>query len=349
MMTQVINGCFNTPLISPNTLTRSLPITVQSQQTRQQACHTAKEIILGKTHLLVVIVGPCSIHDPEAALDYAKRLKKAAANFANELFIIMRVYLEKPRTTIGWRGLINDPHLDGSYDIEYGLTLSRKLLLALNELGIPVATEFLDVLTPLYLGDLISWCTIGARTTESQIHRQLASGLSIPVGFKNNTDGNIQVAIDAVKTANHPQHYISISPTGMPNIISTTGNHQCHIILRGGHQSTNYSAKKVAHAKQKLVQNGLTPKLMIDCSHGNSKEQYQHQAQVALTIAKQIQSGATSIFGIMLESNIVAGKQSINNQPLIYGQSITDACLSWEETLPILENLATAVAIGRAT
>lgn len=331
------------PVITPSELLQLFPASEKSLETVKRARHIAREIIHGHDPRLLVVVGPCSIHDSQAALEYAYHLKQAAEKFSDDLFLIMRVYLEKPRTLTGWKGLISDPQLNGSYQISEGLKLARQLLLQLNEINVPAGTEFLDTLVPHYLSDLISWAAIGARTSESQIHRELASGLSMPVGFKNNTDGNIKVAIDAIHTARHPHYFLSITPSGVPSVINTTGNPDSHIILRGANTHSNYGTESIKKAIEMLYKADLTPRLMIDCSHGNSMKNYLQQITVANSIANEIQSGSQSIFGIMLESNLVAGKQAlVFNQPLTYGQSITDACLCWNDTLLLLQNLALA-------
>lgn len=296
---------------------------------------------------LLVVIGPCSIHDYDAGIEYAKRLLVQYHRHVNELLIVMRVYFEKPRTTVGWKGLINDPHLDGSFDINEGLDLARRFLLEVNELGMPAATEFLDTITPQYTADLVSWGAIGARTTESQIHRELASGLSCPVGFKNGTDGNIRIAVEAIKAAASPHHFLSVTKEGRSAIISTTGNEDCHVILRGG-KTPNYDAASVDAAAKELAQSGLNAKVMIDCSHGNSQRQYQLQMQVAAEVAEQLNAGDDRIIGVMIESHLNAGRQ--DHTPgceLEYGKSITDACLGWDDTLTVLDMLAESVKARR--
>ena len=296
---------------------------------------------------LLVIVGPCSIHDPVAGMDYAKRLVEVRKTLAADLLIVMRVYFEKPRTTVGWKGLINDPFLDGSYQINEGLALARKFLLDVNELGLPAGAEFLDMITPQYLADLVSWGAIGARTTESQIHRELASGLSCPVGFKNGTDGGVRVAIDAIKTAASPHHFLSVTKEGQSAIISTTGNQDCHVILRGGH-TPNYDAKHVDSVCSSLASAGLAARLMIDCSHANSSKQYKLQIEVARDVGTQIAAGDARIIGLMIESHLNEGRQDqMPGSELAYGQSITDACLGWEDTVNILQGLAASVRARR--
>lgn len=296
---------------------------------------------------LLVVIGPCSIHDYAAGIEYAKRLLTQHQKYSNELLIVMRVYFEKPRTTVGWKGLINDPHLDGSFDINAGLELARQFLLEVNELGMPAATEFLDTITPQYTADLVSWGAIGARTTESQIHRELASGLSCPVGFKNGTDGNIRIAVDAIKAAASPHHFLSVTKEGRSAIISTTGNEDCHVILRGG-KTPNYDAASVDAAAVELAQSGLNAKVMIDCSHANCQRQYQLQMQVVENVAEQLRDGDDRIMGLMIESHLNAGRQ--DHTPgctLEYGKSITDACLGWDDTLTVLEVLAESVKARR--
>lgn len=296
---------------------------------------------------LLVVVGPCSIHDYDAGVEYAKRLLKQHHKHSGELLIVMRVYFEKPRTTVGWKGLINDPHLDGSFDINEGLDLARRFLLEVNHLGLPAATEFLDTITPQYTADLVSWGAIGARTTESQIHRELASGLSCPVGFKNGTDGNIKIAVDAIKAAASPHHFLSVTKEGRSAIISTSGNEDCHVILRGG-KTPNYDAASVEAAANELAAAGLNAKVMVDCSHANSQRQYQLQKQVAEDVAQQLRNGDDRIMGVMIESHLNEGRQ--DHTPgceLEYGKSITDACLGWEDTVEILDMLAESVKARR--
>lgn len=298
---------------------------------------------------LLVVVGPCSIHDVEAGLDYAKRLVDLRNQFKQDLLIVMRVYFEKPRTTVGWKGLINDPFLDGSYRINEGLARARKFLLDVNELGLPAGTEFLDMITPQYTADLVSWGAIGARTTESQVHRELASGLSCPVGFKNGTDGSVRVAIDAIKTAASPHHFLSVTKEGKSAIIATSGNEDCHLILRGG-KLPNYDTSSVNAACLSIASSGLRPVLMVDCSHANSQKQYQLQKEVARDIGKQLARGEQRIIGVMIESHIHEGRQ--DHAPgcdLEYGKSITDACIGWQDTVEVLEMLAQSVQARRAS
>jgi 3-deoxy-7-phosphoheptulonate synthase len=333
------------PLMSPDRLLTMFPLTLDAYNTVRETRESIRHIIGGTDKRLLVIVGPCSIHDTQAALDYASLLIEAANRFQNELVIVMRVYFEKPRTTVGWKGLISDPFLDGDLDVNHGLSLARKLLLELNNKGLPAATEFLDPLIPQYLSDLISWCAIGARTSESQLHRELASALTMPVGFKNSTDGNIQVAIDAVQVAAQTHSFLSINRQGIPTIMRTLGNHTSHIILRGSNRRPNFSEKHVRSALATLQSAKLTPRLMIDCSHGNSRKDYRLQSKVVHAVINQLKSGLTGICGIMLESNLVEGKQSLSaKKSLIYGQSITDGCIGWEETVSLLEVIASSIA-----
>ncbi len=332
------------PLIPPAILMEELPPSEDIADLVSKTRHAATKIIQGHDNRLLVIVGPCSIHDPKAALEYAEKLKKAADLYNDELLIIMRTYFEKPRTIVGWKGLINDPNLDNSFEINHGLHLARQLLTDINELGLAAGTEFLDTIIPQYIADLIAWGAIGARTTESQIHRELASGLSMPIGFKNGTSGDIQIAIDAIRAAHHSHHFLSVTKQGLAAIVSTLGNDACHIILRGSNQGTNYDAKSVKHVAKMLHEAELPPCIMIDCSHGNSNKDHARQPIVAADIAEQIANGAKEICGIMLESNLVAGKQALHHgKDLAYGQSLTDACISFEETKPVLKQLATSV------
>ncbi len=337
------------PLISPAILIEELPISDFAANLVTQIRQQITDIILGKDDRVLVVVGPCSIHDPVAALEYAQRLKICIERFNAELCIVMRVYFEKPRTTVGWKGLINDPFLDGSFAINKGLRTARKLLRDITELGVPAGTEFLDTIIPQFIGDLIVWGAIGARTTESQIHRELASGLSMPIGFKNGTGGSIQIAIDAIHAASHPHHFLGVTKHGIPAVVSTTGNRACHLILRGSNHGPNYDAPSIVHAAKALKEAHLPPRMMVDCSHGNSEKDYRRQPLVAKALNEQISQGSHAICGIMLESNLKEGKQHlVPNESLVYGQSITDACISWEQTLPILEELAQAVCQRRA-
>ncbi len=300
-------------------------------------------ILHGRSDRLAVVIGPCSIHDPAAAMDYARRLVKQRERFADTLDIVMRVYFEKPRTTVGWKGLINDPNLDGSFRINEGLKIAREFLLELNENGMPVGCEFLDMITPQYIADLVSWGAIGARTTESQIHRELASGLSCPVGFKNGTDGNIRIAIDAIRAAQAPHHFLSVTKAGHSAIVSTTGNEDCHVILRGG-KAPNYDAASVDAAGRGLAEAGIPARIMIDFSHSNSSKKPEKQVDVAQDVAKQVAGGDDRIFGVMVESHLKAGRQDlVSGKPLAYGVSITDGCIGWDESRGVLEALAEAV------
>ena len=308
-------------------------------------------IMAGKDDRLLVVIGPCSIHDPAAAIDYARRLKPLRDKYADTLEIVMRVYFEKPRTTVGWKGLINDPYLDESYRIDEGLRIARQLLIEINRLGVPAASEFLDVISPQYIGDLIAWGAIGARTTESQVHRELASGLSAPIGFKNGTDGNIRIATDAIQSASRGHHFLSVHKNGQVAIVNTKGNKDCHVILRGG-KAPNYDATSVAAACKELEAAKLLPTLMVDCSHANSSKQHEKQRDVAGDIAAQIAAGSHNVFGVMIESHLVAGAQKFTpgkDQPgaLEYGKSITDACLGWDDSLHALADLSQAVLARR--
>ena len=334
-------------LITPLDLLDHLKESADSTQNILQTRAAIHQILHGADDRLLVIVGPCSIHDTAAGMEYARRLLEVRQNLAADLLIVMRVYFEKPRTTVGWKGLINDPHLDGSYDINKGLEKARKFLLDVNELGMPAAMEFLDTITPQYTADLVSWGAIGARTTESQVHRELASGLSCPVGFKNGTDGNVRVAIDAIKTAESPHHFLSFTKEGKAAIFSTNGNDDCHIILRGG-KTPNYDAASVQIACESLAASGLSTRLMVDCSHANSSKDYSKQKNVARDIAMQVAAGDSRIMGVMLESHLNAGRQ--DHTPgcvLEYGKSITDGCLGWDDSVEVLEHLAKAVRMRK--
>jgi 3-deoxy-7-phosphoheptulonate synthase len=334
-------------IMPPSQLLRDFPVTTKAMETTFNARSAIHSILNGADDRLLVVVGPCSIHDLNSALEYAARLKNESSRFEAELVILMRVYFEKPRTTIGWKGLINDPQLDGSYNITEGLQIARRLLWEINELGLPCATEFLDTIIPQYTADLISWGAIGARTTESQVHRELASGLSCPVGFKNGTDGNIRIAIDAIKSAASPHHFLSVTKTGHSAIVSTKGNEDCHIILRGGKQ-TNFDAEAVNTACQELGRSGLSGHVMIDFSHGNSRKEFKRQIEVAQDIAKQLDGGEDRIIGVMIESHLNEGRQDqLPGVALQHGVSITDACLGWEDTVDILDVLAGAVRSRR--
>ncbi|WP_315703800.1 MULTISPECIES: 3-deoxy-7-phosphoheptulonate synthase [unclassified Bradyrhizobium] len=336
-------------LSSPDEVMGEIPRTLTATRVVMAARNAIRAILSGSDDRLLVIVGPCSIHDPAAAIDYAERLTSLRERLSDRLEIVMRVYFEKPRTTVGWKGLINDPDLDNSFDINKGLRLARSVLSAINNVGLPAATEFLDLTTPQYIADLVSWAAIGARTTESQIHRELASGLSCPVGFKNGTDGNIRIATDAVKSASHPHHFMAVTKGGRSAIAATSGNDDCHIILRGG-KGPNYDAASVDQAANELVHSGLAPRLMIDTSHANSGKKPENQPAVATDIARQIMEGEQRIMGVMIESNLVAGRQDVQpGVPLVYGQSITDGCIDWSTTVEVLDQLADAVSTRRAT
>ena len=331
----------------PNDVISEFPITPPVSELVFKSRQNISDIIHGRDDRLVVVVGPCSIHDPKAAIEYAKKLKNLESSLSSELKIVMRVYFEKPRTTVGWKGLINDPNLDDSYDVNKGLREARKILLDINEIGLPAATEYLDIITPQYISDLISWGAIGARTTESQVHRELASGLSCPVGFKNSTNGSIQVAIDAIGSASQPHIFLSITKEGKSAIFNSSGNKDCHVILRGG-KIPNFESKFIKETSSILAKSGNPTSLMVDMSHGNSQKQFKKQLLVNKDIANQIASGERSIFGVMIESHLVEGNQSIGpKESLTYGQSITDACVSWEDTEIMLKLLSSAVKSRR--
>lgn len=325
-------------LLPPIAHLYELPISEAAADLVETTRHQIADLVHGRDKRLLVIIGPCSIHDPKAALEYAQRLLHLRKKYEKELLIVMRVYFEKPRTTVGWKGLINDPHLNGTFDINFGLRQARRLLLDLNNLGVPASTEFLDMITPQYYADLISWGAIGARTTESQVHRELASGLSCPVGFKNGTDGNLKIAIDAIGAASHPHHFLSVTKAGHSAIVHTAGNPDCHAILRGG-KEPNYSAEHVKAAAEQLDKAGVTPRLMVDFSHANSRKDYTRQMEVARDVAAQLQNGEQNIMGIMVESHLVEGRQ---DKPETYGQSITDACIGWNTTEELLALMAEA-------
>ena len=335
------------PLIAPAVLEEELPLTDAGAELVARARRDIAGIIAGRDDRLLVVVGPCSIHDPEAALDYARRLREAAELHPAQLLVVMRVYFEKPRTVVGWKGLINDPFLDGSYQINAGLRVARKLMRDVVALGLPVGTEFLDTTLGQYYADLVSWGAIGARTVESQVHRELASGLSMPVGFKNRTDGDMRVAIDAIRSARHPHWFPSLTREGAPAVMGTSGNEHTHLVLRGGSRGPNYSAGDVRAAAALLREHDLAPGVMIDCSHANSGKDPGKQPAVAAEVAAQIAGGERSIAAVMLESNLLGGAQDYAARPLTYGRSITDPCLAWEQTLPILAELAEAVDARR--
>lgn len=333
------------PLVAPALLHRELPIGESAAATVQGARERIKAILHGRDSRLLVIVGPCSVHDISAAKEYAGLIAEARQRHAAELELVMRVYFEKPRTTVGWKGLINDPHLDGSYDINTGLRLARELLLHVAGLGLPAATELLDPVVPQYIADLISWTAIGARTTESQTHREMASGLSMPIGFKNGTDGTIATAINAVEASARPHHFLGINQEGYASIVTTTGNPDGHLVLRGGKGGSNYHPEAIEAAAQALEAVGLPPRLLVDCSHGNSNKDYRRQADVAAQLAQQVESGSRHLMGVMLESHLVPGQQKIpaDLSQLTYGQSITDACIDLDTTEQVLDGLAAAV------
>ncbi|MCL2625963.1 MAG: 3-deoxy-7-phosphoheptulonate synthase AroG [Cystobacterineae bacterium] len=331
-------------VLTPTHVHQSCPISQAAAQTTWSVRQNIHHVLHGADDRLVVVIGPCSIHDSQAALEYAQRLKEQRERWSNELIVVMRVYFEKPRTTIGWKGLINDPHLDGSFEINTGLQLARRVLRDINELGVPCATEFLDMITPQYTADLVAWGAIGARTTESQVHRELASGLSCPIGFKNGTDGNVRIAIDAIRAASSQHHFLSVTKAGRSAIVSTAGNEDCHIILRGGDNSPNYAPASIEAVCAELGKAGLNARLMVDFSHANSSKQFKRQLDVARNVAAQISGGDKRIFGTMVESHLKEGRQElIPGKPLEYGQSITDSCIGWDDSLAVLHLLAEAV------
>jgi 3-deoxy-7-phosphoheptulonate synthase len=324
------------------------PITSKAARTVFETRRAIHRILHGADDRLLVITGPCSIHDVKAGKEYAARLRDLKERWGDDLLIVMRVYFEKPRTTVGWKGLINDPNLDGSFHINEGLRVARQLLLELNESGMPAGSEFLDMITPQYIADLVSWGAIGARTTESQVHRELASGLSCPVGFKNGTDGNVRIAMDAIRAAQAPHHFLSVTKDGRSAIVSTTGNEDCHVILRGGKQP-NYDAASVDAAAKSLAESGIPARIMIDCSHANSGKEPAKQIAVGQNVAAQVAAGDPRIVGIMIESHLKAGRQDlIPGKSLVYGQSITDACVGWEDTKTVVDTLAEAARLRRA-
>jgi 3-deoxy-7-phosphoheptulonate synthase len=341
-----------TPLPPPEHLIRFFPIRGTAVETLVSDTRKAiRKIVAGEDDRLLVIIGPCSIHDPAAAIEYARKLLKAREHYADTLEIVMRVYFEKPRTTVGWKGLINDPYLDESFKIDEGLRMARQLLLQINQLGLPAGSEFLDVISPQYIGDLISWGAIGARTTESQVHRELSSGLSAPIGFKNGTDGNIKIATDAIQAAARPHHFLSVHKNGQVAIVETAGNPDCHVILRGG-KGPNYDAESVAAACKDLEAAKLHPSLMVDFSHANSSKQHERQVVVAEDIAGQVAGGSRRVFGVMVESHLCAGAQKFtpgkdDASKLTYGQSITDACIGWDDSERVLQILSDAVKARR--
>jgi len=336
------------PLLPPAILLEELPVSETASQTVSRGREEVSKILWGDDDRLIVIVGPCSIHDPKAGMDYARRLRALADETAADLRLVMRVYFEKPRTTVGWKGLINDPHLDNSFAINEGLRLGRRFLLDLAELGLPAGCEFLDPITPQFISDLVTWGAIGARTTESQVHRELASACSMPVGFKNGTDGGVQIAIDALRAAAHPHRFLGVTEQGLAGIVATRGNPDCHVILRGGATGPNYDAMSVQKTLSALRDAGMPPRVMVDASHGNSEKDYKRQAQVVRDVAAQVAQGEMGIAGMMMESFLVDGRQDLRDPAaLVYGQSITDACMGWDMTVPVLNELAAAVRARR--
>lgn len=333
------------PLISPAILEDELPLAAAGADFVARSRREVAEIVMGRDDRLLAVVGPCSAHDPVSVLEYAQKMAPVAQRLAPDVLVVMRVYFEKPRTVVGWKGLINDPALDGSFQINRGLRMARKLLLDVTDQGLPIGTEFLDTTLGQYYADLISWGAIGARTTESQIHRELASGLSMPVGFKNRTDGDLQVAVEAIQSAQHPHSFPSLTHEGAPAVLTTSGNEHGHLVLRGGSRSgPNYDAQHIAQAVDLLRQAGMPHAILVDCSHGNSGKRYDQQPMVARDVAGQIAAGQRAIIGVMLESHLVAGSQRVvAGQPLTYGQSITDACLAFDDVVPVLDDLAQAV------
>jgi 3-deoxy-7-phosphoheptulonate synthase len=334
-------------LVPPAHVFREYPVSNRAAQTTYVARQAIHRVLHGADDRLLVVIGPCSIHDYDLAMDYAKKLAKEAEKYAEDLIVVMRVYFEKPRTTVGWKGLINDPRLDNTFRINEGIRLARKILLEINELNLPCATEFLDTITPQYTADLIAWGAIGARTTESQVHRELASGLSCPVGFKNGTDGNMRIAVDAIRSANSPHHFLSVTKSGHTAIVSTLGNEDCHVILRGG-KEPNFDAASIEAASTEIAKSGLAARLMVDFSHGNSRKQFKLQMEVCDSVAAQMAAGEDRIVGVMVESHLVEGRQDIvPDKPLTYGQSVTDACINWDDSLTVLDQLAAAVRARR--
>ena len=337
------------PLLRPGDVLRNLPLSDAAAATVARTRGELVRILNGDDSRLLVVVGPCSVHDPEAGIDYARRLRQLASDVADDLLIVMRLYFEKPRTTVGWKGLINDPHLDGTYASNEGLTIARQLLLAVVELGLPVGCEFLDPISPQFISDAVTWGAIGARTSESQVHRGLASGLSMPIGFKNSTDGRVSIAMDAVKTASHPHSFFGVDEDGRAAIVLTDGNPDCHIVLRGSAGTPNHGAASVQQALAALREHHLPARVIIDASHDNSAKDYRRQPLVAGEIAQQVAAGEGGIRGVMLESFLVDGRQDLRQKDsLVYGQSITDACMGWEMTLPVLRELAQAARARRA-
>ncbi len=338
-----------TEVRAPQALHEQFPMSEQATETVYNTRQQIHNILSGEDDRILVVIGPCSIHDPDAAKEYAQRLKQQIAQHQKDLLIVMRVYFEKPRTTVGWKGLINDPNLNESFEINKGLEIARELLVNINDMGVPCATEFLDLISPQYIADLISWGAIGARTTESQGHRELASGLSCPVGFKNGTDGGFKIAVDAIRAANNPHIFMSLTKMGHSAIFSTSGNPDCHVILRGGNDGPNYDEASVQNAVSQLENAQVQSKLMIDCSHANSNKQHQKQIEVAESVKAQLEKGSDHIMGVMVESHLVGGRQDPQpDQPLVYGQSITDACINWEDSIGVLQTLAEGVQARRS-
>ncbi|OMJ15735.1 Phospho-2-dehydro-3-deoxyheptonate aldolase [Smittium culicis] len=341
------------PLIPPQILMEDYPVTEKAAEVIIKGRLEAMDIINGRSDKLLVVVGPCSIHDPKAAIEYAQLLKEYADSAENELCIIMRVYFEKPRTTVGWKGLINDPNMDKTYKINKGLKIGREVLLSVAKVGLPAAVEFLDMISPQFIGDLISWGAIGARTTESQVHRELSSGISAPIGFKNGTDGNFDIAIDAIKSSQSSHVFLSVTKQGLTSIVETLGNKNCHLILRGGKNGPNYEEEHVNKVTSQLIAANLNPRIMIDCSHGNSSKKFERQLVVVDDICHQMSNNDSGkyIVGVMIESNLVEGRQDIpeplGSKPMTYGQSVTDACISWNDTVAALDNLRKAVTARR--
>ncbi|KAJ0395264.1 hypothetical protein ATCC90586_003971 [Pythium insidiosum] len=338
------------PLVPPACVIEELPVTSEVYETVTLARQGVSDILHGRDDRLVVVVGPCSIHDVSAALEYASRLRDVAQELSKDLLIIMRTYFEKPRTTIGWKGLINDPDLNQSFNINKGIRIARKLLLDVNALGLPVALEFLDTISPQFTSDLVAWGAIGARTTESQLHRELTSGLSMPVGFKNGTSGDVKIAVDAAVAASCPHNFLGLNEHGLASIVMTKGNRDCHVILRGGSHGPNYEVEHIDKAAAMLAKADQPSKIMVDCSHGNSRKQHANQVKVARYLAGLVKQGNTNMLGLMIESNLVEGNQSLGDDPskLEYGKSITDACIGWDDTVAVLRDLAAAVAARRS-
>jgi len=336
-------------LVSPAQIHEQFPLSEDAAACTAQAREEIQKIMAGEDDRMVAVIGPCSIHDPESALEYAERLAVLKEELRDDLMIVMRVYFEKPRTTVGWKGLINDPDLNDTYNVNKGIGIARNLLLQINEMGVPAGCEYLDLITPQYTGDVVAWGAIGARTTESQCHRELASGLSCPVGFKNGTDGNLKIAVDAIGSASNSHHFLSVTKEGRTAIFNSTGNEYTHIILRGGSKEPNYSAAHVQSAAEMLSNAKLKANVMVDFSHANSYKTPSRQAEVCTDICRQIESGETRIFGIMIESHLIEGNQKVvEGQPLVYGQSITDGCIGWEDTEKLTRQLADAVRSRRA-